>query len=590
MKKTFQFGRLTKLLIMATLLGNIVQSEAVSIYPINQAEILVGSKFDLKVEFDKVLEPNEAIITLNDQDMASVLKARPEYIRNEDGKGSSFVWRNVSLDNVGSVKITARTADVKEQFLSINWEVYATGPRKAKNVILFIGDGMSIANRTAARVLSKGITQGKYQGKLSFDEMPQMALVGTSGADSLLTDSANSMSAYTTGHKSSVNALGVYASRATDNLAHPKVETIAELIKRKTKMSIGIVSDAEIEDATPAAVIAHTRRRADKQYIADELFLKQVDVILGGGSAYFLPQTNKLSKRKDNNDLMRLFKLDGYELVKNKTELMEVAKKTSTTKLFGAFHHDNMDGSLDRLFLKQNTVKDYPDQPDLTEMTQAAINVLSKNKDGFFLMVEAALIDKFNHPLDWERAAFDTIMLSNAVQVAKDFAAKNKETLIIVVPDHTHGGSISGVISDDRKGALREKVGVYAEAGFPNYPKANAQGYPETIDVSKRMVFNYGNFPDHYETFKPKLNGTFVPAVIDKETKKFVANPVYKDQNPDAFKVEGNTPSTTEAGVHTADDAVLNAMGPGSDVFKGFIDNTEVFKGMVQALGLGRKK
>jgi alkaline phosphatase len=81
-----------------------------------------------------------------------------------------------------------------------------------------------------------------------------------------------------------------------------------------------------------------------------------------------------------------------------------------------------------------------------------------------------------------------------------------------------------------------------------------------------------------------------VPAVIDKETKKFVANPVYKDQNPDAFKVEGNTPSTNEAGVHTADDAVLNAMGPGSDVFKGFIDNTEVFKGMVQALGLGRKK
>jgi len=162
--------------------------------------------------------------------------------------------------------------------------------------------------------------------------------------------------------------------------------------------------------------------------------------------------------------------------------------------------------------------------------------------------------------------------------------------LIIVVPDHTHGGSISGVISDDRKGALREKVGVYAEAGFPNYPKANAQGYPETIDVSKRMVFNYGNFPDHYETFKPKLGGTFVPAVLDKETKKFVANPVYRDQNPDAFKVEGNTPSTTEAGVHTADDAVLNAMGPGSDVFKGFIDNPEVFKGMVQALGLGRKK
>jgi alkaline phosphatase len=163
---------------------------------------------------------------------------------------------------------------------------------------------------------------------------------------------------------------------------------------------------------------------------------------------------------------MRLFKLDGYELVKNKTELLEASQNSKTSKLFGTFHHDNMDGSLDRLFLKKNTVKDYPDQPDLTDMTRAAINVLSKNKDGFFLMVEAALIDKFNHPLDWERAAFDTIMLSNAVQIAKDFAAKNKDTLVIVTPDHTHGGSISGVVSDDRKGPLREKVGVYAEAGY----------------------------------------------------------------------------------------------------------------------------
>lgn len=590
MKNLLQFGKLVKLTLISSLFGISLQVGAVAVYPINQAEILVGSKFDLKVEFDVVLEPNEAFITLNDKDIATVIKTPPEYIRNENGKGSSFVWRNVSLNTVGPVNLIARTVDVKSQFSSVAWNVYATGERKAKNVILFIGDGMSIANRTAARVLSKGISQGKYQGKLSFDDMPQMALIGTSGADSLLTDSANSMSAYTTGHKSSVNALGVYVSRATDNLAHPKVETIAELIKRKTKMSIGIVSDSEIEDATPAAVVAHTRRRADKQYIADELFLKQIDVILGGGSAYFMPQTEKLSKRKDNNDLMRLFKLDGYELVKTKTELMEASNKSATTKLFGTFHHDNMDGSLDRLFLKKNTVKDYPDQPDLTEMTQAAINVLSKNKNGFFLVVEAALIDKFNHPLDWERAAFDTIMLSNAVQVAKDFAAKNKDTLIIVTPDHTHGGSISGVVSDDKKGALREKVGTYADAGFPNYPKANQQGYPETIDVSRRIVFNYGNFPDHYETLKPKLSGTFVPAVIDKETKKFVANPIYKEQDPEAVKVEGNTPSTNEAGVHTADDGVLNAMGPGADFYRGFMDNTEVFKGMVQALGLGSKK
>jgi alkaline phosphatase len=220
-------------------------------------------------------------------------------------------------------------------------------------------------------------------------------------------------------------------------------------------------------------------------------------------------------------------------------------------------------------------------------MTQSALNVLSKNREGFFLMVEAALIDKFNHPLDWERAAFDTIMLSNAVQVAKDFAAKNPDTLIIVVPDHTHSGSISGVIDDFKSGALREKVGIYAEAGFPNYPKANANGYPEKIDVTRRMAFFYGNYPDHYETMHPKLDGTFVPAVKNSDG-KFVANEKYKQLQDDAVHVGGNLPSHQDVGVHTADDAVLNAMGPGAEKFRGFMDNTEVFKVMVDVLGLGQ--
>jgi alkaline phosphatase len=455
-------------------------------------------------------------------------------------------------------------------------------------VILFIGDGMTIANRTAARVLSKGITEGKYQGRLSFDDMPSTAMIGTSGSDSLITDSANSMSAYTTGHKTAVNAMGVYVSRASDNLSHPKVETITELLKRKTKMSVGIVSDAELQDATPGAMVAHTRRRADKQYIADQLLASKAEVILGGGSAYFYPQSSKGSKRKDEKNLVDTFKADGYQLALTKQELIAAAENKNTKKLFGVFHPDNMDGSLDRFFLKQNTVPQYPNQPDLTEMTQAAIDVLSRNPNGFFLMVEAALIDKFNHPLDWERAAFDTIMLSNAVQVAKNFAKTHPDTLIIVTPDHTHSGSISGVVHDDKPGPLREKVGVYAAAGFPNYPKADIQGYPSEIDVSKRLAFFYGNYPDHYETLHPKLDGTFVPAV-KAEGGKYVANPKYIQLHEDAIHMNGNLPSHQAVGVHTADDAVLNAMGPGSEKFKGFMDNTEVFKVIVQTLGLGSK-
>lgn len=558
---------------------------AATIYPINDASILGGSKFDIKIEFDKNLNQDDLDIQLNGKPILKLIRTKPEFIANESGKGSSIIYRDVQLPKSGKYLLQAKSPQDDSQ---VTWDVYTTGPRRVKNVILFVGDGMTIANRTAARVLSKGIVEGKYQGRLAFDDMPYTAMIGTSGSDSLITDSANSMSAYTTGHKTAVNAMGVYVSRASDNLSHPKVETISELIRRKTKMSVGIVSDAELQDATPGAVVAHTRRRADKQYIADQLLASGAEVILGGGSAYFYPQSNKGSKRKDEKNLVDIFKSNGYQIALTKQELLSASSNKNTKKLFGVFHPDNMDGSLDRLYLKKNTVNQYPNQPDLTEMTASAIEVLSRNPNGFFLMVEAALIDKFNHPLDWERAAFDTIMLSNAVQIAKDFAKTHPDTLIIVTPDHTHSGSISGVVNDDKPGPLREKVGTYAEAGYPNYPKADIQGYPSQIDVSKRLAFFYGNYPDHYETMHPKLDGTFVPA-IKSEGGKYIANPKYQQLQEDAIHIGGNLPTHQESGVHTADDAVLNAIGPGAEKFKGFMDNTEVFKVMVDTLGLGQK-
>lgn len=579
-----KFSCLKSILWFSVLLSmNTAYSAA--IYPIDNASILAGSKFDIKVELDSVVQPQDLVLEMNGAPISKFVSNKPEFIQNEGGKGSSLIIRDVQISKAGNYQVVARSG---KDVLQVSWDVYASGPRRVKNVILFIGDGMTIANRTAARVLSKGIVQGKYQGRLAFDDMPSTAMIGTSGSDSLITDSANSMSAYTTGHKTAVNAMGVYVSRAEDNFSHPKVETITELVKRNTKMAVGIVSDAELQDATPGAMVAHTRRRADKQYIADQLLASKAEVILGGGSAYFYPQSTKGSRRKDEKNLVETFKADGYDTVFTKQELIAAAQNKNTKKLFGVFHPDNMDGSLDRFFLKKNTVPQYPNQPDLTEMTQSAIEVLSRNPNGFFLMVEAALIDKFNHPLDWERAAFDTIMLSNAVQVAKDFAKTHPDTLIIVTPDHTHSGSISGVVHDEKPGPLREKVGIYADAGWPNYPKADVQGYPNQIDVSKRLAFFYGSYPDHYETMHPKLDGTFVPAVKGEDG-KYVANPKYLQLQEDAIHVGGNLPSHQDVGVHTADDAVLNAMGPGSEKFKGFMDNTEVFKVMVQTLGLGSK-
>jgi len=560
-----------------------VPAFAAAIFPIDRAHFLAGSRFDFKVEFDRIV-PEEAIrITIDGVDVATAFGKKPQYVANEDGSnGSSLLVRDVVVPAPGKYLVAASDGLTTQKVV---WDVYGTGPRRARNVILFIGDGMSVANRTAARILSKGIKEGKYYGQLAFDDMPHMALLGTSGVDSIITDSANSMSAYTTGHKSSVNALGVYVSRAKDNLAHPKVETITELVKRRTKMAVGIVSDAEVEDATPAGMVAHTRRRADKDIITEQLFLSRADVIMGGGSAYFLPQKTPGSKRKDDNDFVDLFARDGFRIATTDAEMKAAAANPATTRLLGLFHPDNMDGALDRRFLKKGTVDKFPNQPDVADMTRAAIEVLSRNKDGFVLMVEAGLIDKYNHPLDWERSVYDTIMLSNAVQVAKDWANGRNDTLIIVTPDHTHGVSVVGTVDDAKPGPeMRDKVGVYSEAGFPNYPEPDKDGYPPSVDVSRRLAMFYGNFPDHYETFRPKLDGPNVPAV--SKDKLYVANEQYKDV-PGAMLRIGNLPRSADTGTHTADDALLTAAGPGAEEFHGFMENVEVFRVMVDALGLG---
>jgi alkaline phosphatase len=569
---------------MSALLGLLCAgTAAAAIYPIDRAHFLAGSRFDLKVEYERMVPADSLKITLNGVDAATFLGRKPQYTANEDGSGaSSLTLRDVAVEIPGTYVVEASDGVSTQR---VNWAVYGAGPRRAKNVILFIGDGLSVANRTSARMLSKGIKEGKYYGQLSFDDMPHMALLGTSGVDSIITDSANAMSAYTTGHKSSVNALGVYVSRAKDNLAHPKVETITELVKRKTKMAVGIVTDAEVEDAAPAGMVAHTRRRADKDVIAEQLFMSGADVIMGGGSAWFLPQATPGSKRKDANDYIELFQRVGLRFATTDAQMKSAAADARTTKLLGLFHLDNMDGALDRRVLRKGTVGQFPDQPDLADMTRAALDVLSRNPEGFVLMVEAGLIDKYSHPLDWERSVYDTIMLANAVQVAKDYAAKSNDTLIIVAPDHTHGVSIVGTIDDAKPGAdMREKVGVYAQAGFPDYGPPDKDGYPVRVDVARRLAMFYGNFPDHYETFRPHLDGPFVPTVRKGEA--YVANEQYKDA-PGAILRTGNLPRSADTGTHTADDAIVTAMGPGSEEFHGFMENVEVFRVIVSALGLG---
>ena len=561
---------------------------AQTIFPINHADILAGSHFDFKVEFPGVVDPTSVSVKVNGQGHARVFGKPAELIAREDGKeASSLMLRDVSLERPGIYTVTASDGTNTK---SVTWNVYATpNKRAAKNVILFIGDGFSIGHRTAARILSHGVEDGKIKGKLAMDEMPYMALLTTQGTDSIITDSANAAHAYTTGHKSCVNALGVYCSRAANTLDHPRVDTLTAIAKRKG-MAVGAVTNSEVEDATPASMVAHTRRRSDYNDIVKMFYDSKIDVLMGGGSPNFLPKSTPGSKRADETDFVSLFRSAGYALATTKAEMSAAATDTKTTRLLGLYNTGNVDGALDLKFLKKGSVAKFPDQPDVAEEMQAALKILSRNKNGFVLMVESARIDKYSHSMDPERAIYDTIMLDNAVRQAKDWSKANgNNTLILVTADHAHPVSVIGTVNDaSPEPEMRNKVGIYEDAGFPNYPTPNADGYPDRVDVSRRIRLVFGATPDYYDTFQPFLDGEFVPAVKNAEG-IMVANEKYKDV-PGAVLRPGNLPNkgarAANQGVHSGDDVILTAMGPGAEKVRGQMENTDLFRIIAEALAL----
>lgn len=567
MKKVF-----TSLCVMGALSLAVAD---VRILPIDRAKFLQGAKFDLLVESKS---DNVQNVLINGQSAEKFFGKKAE-VFTKDGV-NAYRINGVSFNKTGDFNVSASAGSEKA---SVKWQVAAPKAKKgAKNVILFIGDGMSLQAKQMARIISKGIKEGKYNGLLEMEKLSNMALVTTSGYDSLTTDSANSASAYATGHKSVVNAMGVYEDATKDPMDDPRVENISEILKRSKGMSIGLVTTANITDATPAAMFTHTRRRSQQNEIALDMLRVQPDVILGAGLRHFLPQSEKGSKRKDDQNLIEMYKNAGYAVSYDKNELAATAK--TGKKLLGLYNLNNMDVYLDREVLKSPKVlKNYTAQPTLMQMTQVALDKLSQNKNGFFLMVEGASIDKQLHTMDWQRATYDTIELDQSIKIAKKFADKNKDTLIIVVADHAHGASITGTYHEKDGKHGREAVRTYASSVFPNFEDKNGDGFPDNPNPDITLAIQWANHPD-YMAYYGLRKEPVMPTIQEKDDKN-VAN---KDLEGEHYY--GNIPYNEDTEVHAADDVVLTAEGPGADYFKGIMDNTEVFFGIVRALKVNARK
>ncbi|MFH0882808.1 MAG: alkaline phosphatase [bacterium] len=279
-----------------------------------------------------------------------------------------------------------------------------------RNVILLIGDGMSIPQVTLAQFAGPG-----PDGRLYMQRMPVTGLANTVSANRLITDSAAGVTAIASGRKTDNGII----NQLPDGTPTSNIAALAH----KNGIATGIVVTCGVTHATPAGFASRVWKRSHEDSIAVDISTSGLDVVLGGGLEYFLPKSDSRSKRPDKKNLLETMEEMGYTFADTRAKL----EAASGEKLLGLF----ADGPL--------TTTDTT-QPSLAEMTGKAIELLSKNNKGFFLMVEGSQIDWEAHANEEEGIVRETLLFDQAVGEALDFAEKDGHTLVIVTADHETGG------------------------------------------------------------------------------------------------------------------------------------------------------
>jgi alkaline phosphatase len=474
----------------------------------------------------------------------------------------------------------------------------ANNKKKAKNVILFIGDGMGISTVAASRIFegqSQPGNRGGEEHSLSFEKFPHVALSKTYQVNQQTSDSAPTMSSMMTGVKTNDGELSVGANVKRGELSGKVIDdnktmTLLEQAEERG-MSTGIISTARITHATPAACYAHISNRdweADSKLpagssvndIAYQLVnfhktnLKSdgLEVALGGGRSYFMPDTmadpedtTKKGLRKDGDltaQWTSQYKKSAF--VHNRSGWDNI-DATKTDHLLGLFESSNhMEYEADRL-------KDTGGEPSLTEMTEKAIQILKKNPKGYFLMVEAGRIDHAHHSGNAYRALTDTVELSNAVQKAVDMTdSAANDTLIVVSADHSHTFTIAG----------------YPQRGNPILGLVTSPGKatPDlAADGKPYATLSYAN-GGGYRTARPTLTASSSILPVTPAAGQADVN-ILDTMNPN-FIQEATVPTGFGSETHAAEDVAIYAKGPRAYLFQGTQEQSYIYQVMAKALGI----
>ena len=444
-------------------------------------------------------------------------------------------------------------------------QVFAGSPQSAikkklaRNIIFLVSDGMSTGTLNMANLL-KYRKEGVQSQWLQLYEEGKVAraLMDTASANSMVTDSAAGSSSWGGGVRVNNGSLNI----GPDGKMHIP---ILQKFKASGK-SVGCVTTVPITHATPAGFCINNNKRGDQAGIATQYLPLRFDVMMGGGLEFFSAE-----KRKDKQDILAAYRKQSYEVVLTREAMMNTDEQKP---LLGVFHEDGLPYALDRMQSKElsDTI------PSLADMTSKAIALLSRNKKGFVLQVESGKVDWAAHANDAGALLYDQLEFDEAIKAAIDFAEKDRETLVIITTDH--GNANPGLFYGDKANSNFDHIQHFKHTNdwILNGINRNftTQQVIERVEYAQGMVLQQEDAAEllkHYSSLDE--TGLYNPRKL-----------------PFKYLAQLQTPFTSVGWGsmdHSADYVELAAYGPGSELLKPFVKNTDLHYLMLNATGVSQK-
>jgi len=433
--------------------------------------------------------------------------------------------------------------------------------KKAKNIIVIVSDGMSSGTLNMADIyMNRKYGKGSNWLNLYRENKVSRALMDMTSASSVVTDSAAASSSWGGGFRVKNGALNI-------GVNGEEYLPIWQKFKKAGKMA-GCVTTVPITHATPAGFCANSKSRNSQPEIAETYLKMGFDIMMGGGLKHF-----EATMRDDKKDILADYKTKGYQIVKNRNEMLACS---NDKPILGLFYEDGLPYSIDR-----ENIKDLSNSiPTLAEMTQKAIDRMKNNTNGFVLQVEGGKVDWAAHANDIAGLLYDQIALDEAIQTAIDFAEKDGETLVIITSDHgnanpgiiygkkanddfdliqqfkhTNEWILNGITAQSTSAQVKERVEFANGFALTDEEAKLVLGYYDGLTKSEDGLYNYQHIP--FKAFSEIQKSRISVGWISTE--------------------------------HSADYTELAMFGPGSDALKPFIKNTDLHYFMLRAAEIENK-